>query len=321
MSTLTTPEISEKIHAFNTARKIGEKLEYKKISLVFEEAKNIIFPLVSWLDKPIKEHWSGEVFPVEFGNRRIMPIFCHSTGVEFLEIGIQRSGMWLIKTVSNGRTSLDEVDSQELVELVLTKTRTLLKRLSLGQTKEIVDKFSEKLPFLEGVVIYNGILVILSMCFDNISQILNEREERLKIMRERANLLKDFSFALDPLVIKGKNLTIKTYSLWCDSAGGGSRRCSEDYLSESQMDLIFGVSEKRNAKFLGSNYTREIDESKFSSIKNFLHSMRNLVEEIFRAEKENKTTVESLSGYNYGRLPFSEDELENIRKLSVSITG
>jgi len=323
MSTLTTPEVSEKAHIFNVGCEIGKTLDVKKFYLIFEEAKNILVPLVPWLDRPTKERWAGEVLPVEIRNKRIMSLFYHSVSEETLSIEIQRSGKWLVKIISGGKLSYHEIDSLGLVELMLEKTKNLLLRLSLNADKEAKDQFLEKLPFLETMTIYNGMLVVLSMCFNNITNTLNEREERLRIMRERANLLKDFASALDPLVISGQSRTIKTHSIWSLNSGGrgGSSRYTGDYLSESQIKNIWDVISKKPGHIWGSTYTQEVHEFSFGSMKYFLHSMSNLVQDIFKAERENKTTVESLSGYNYGRLPFSEDELENIRKLSTSIIG
>ena len=319
---LRRPAIAEKVRLLNFGSAARKKLNLKELPGILQEMKMILFPLVPWLDKPVFS--DGGILgnyhpPAAFHKKRAMLIFNGSNYGGFLDIMLERSDAWFVRihpSDRHGDSSYCEADSVELARLIIQRKEALLK-LSLGNTNA-AEHFTDKVDFLEEIALYNGILQMLSGCFETVAQSLNEREERIRIMRERLALLNDFAESLDPLLAEARTMSLPEYSIF-DHHSRGTSRYTGDYFCEDDLKPFWEHIKKVSLSWSGS-YRMMCCASNVRSLSEFLRRVAYHVNEVVRAKSEGRTDAASLTGFTgAGRLPFSSNELGILRKLVGSI--
>lgn len=207
--------------------------------------------------------------------------------------------------------TFQEVNSQQLAGIMFQKSNDFLERFLRDVS------ILGGIPFLKNITLYNVVFPwFLSQCFETVKVLVEAREKRLRIMRERLNLLYEFSQSLDPLVSKGKEVLIKGYSIYKEGERGRGR-CTSDYLCSEALEPFWEVSKNRSSRCSGQ-YRENICEHSIESLEAFLLRIGYIFSEIKEADED--ADANSLFGRSSGRLPFIEEELMVLRKLVDSIT-
>ncbi len=218
---LKSPTIAEKIRLFEIGKKTGRSVMLEKLPDILEEVKEIILPLVPLLDKQI---FSGNEFlgcfvPERFREKRGMCFFSPRSMIIWLE----RSGKWFVwlyvpKPAGN---FFQEADSQQLAVILLQESEGIRKESLRG------FGFLEELIFFKDAALYHALIPYVLSCFsERVAAVLKEKEEKLRIMKERLGLLNDFTQSLDPLTNRSERITIKEYSIYRDHKHGTSNEVS-----------------------------------------------------------------------------------------------
>ncbi len=311
---LKVPTIAEKTQVIDAGRKIGSRMRLKGFCEILENMKTILLPFVQWLDKPVNGIWDA---PIAFFNMRGMLIFeVPNTHLELPSVALERSGEWFIKTRnSDGGWVFHNASSERLAELFLKEEESLIK-LSLEGYRDISRYFIEKAGFMRKIAAYNGILFFVSKCFETVDQAIKEREIRIRIMKERLALLKDLSGSLDPLLASGRIVEVPRYSIFSHDSHG-ERRSISDYFSLDAVEPFWKYLDSRPSGRNG--YKAFVNSAAFRSVPDLIQRMIWEVKEIWSAESNQKTDASSLFGYSSGRLPFTDEEVQVIKKLVDSI--
>lgn len=310
---LVSPAIAEKIRLLNAGRETGQKLGDEALPDVLERIKDILLPLIPWLDKSIFPEAAFVDHPAPKALERRRGVRLFESGI--IDIWLERSGKWFLRFRGSYRpeTPYQEADSQQLAEIMLQKSDNFLKWSSrnIGILEEI--------PFLKNVTLYNVIfLQFVSQCFKAIKSLIEEREKRLHIMKEWLGLLYEFNQSLDPLIGCGKEVSMKGYSIFKDHSRGTSRSTA-DYFCPEVLKPFWKVSKEREGRSADSEYKEFVSEFSFGSIGDLLQRLGWAFDEIKKTDKD--ADAKHLFGRTSGRLPFSEEEIAVLRKLIDSITA
>ena len=309
---LASPAIAEKIRLLNTGRETGQKLRVEALPNILEGIRDILFPFIPWLDKTIFPEAAFVDCPVPkaFERRRGVRLF--ESGI--MDIWLERSGKWFLRFRGSYRpeTPYQETDSQQLAEILLQRSDDFLK-WSL-RDMGILDG----IPFLKNVALYNVMfLQFVSQCFKSVKSLIEEREKRLHVMKEWLSLFYEFNQSLDPLTSQGKEVSIKGYSVFKDHPRGFSR-CTADYFCPEALEPFWEVLKERKGRSADSEYKEFVSEFNFKSLGDLLQQLGWAFDEIKKTNKD--ADAKHLFGCTSGRLPFSEEEIEILRKLVNSIT-
>jgi len=286
-------------------------LDLKKLPDVLETAKGILYPLVSWLDKPIfpEPKFLNYPVPKEFRRKRGVRLF--ESGA--INIWLQRSGMWFLRFYNSGspQSIFREVDSEQLAEVLLLYSDVFLNQSLRGR------KILGEISFLKDVALYDVLVLrLLSQFFEAVKRLLKEREERLRLMSEWLNLLDDFNHSLDPLTGQGKEVSIKEYSIFGEDQHG-YHRCTENYLCPEALEPSWEALKNRYST--SSEYKEFVSEHRITSLKDFLQWLGWIFEEIEHARSKGEMDAASLFGRSTGRLELAEDEIAVLKELVASI--
>lgn len=307
---LKSPSVAEKIRLLEIGKETGRSLNLERLSEVLEEVKGILLPLVPWLDKPLLlgRQFKGCSVPTLFQKKRAIQLF----EANFLYIWLERSGKWLlwIRGAGEGRFFRD-ANSRQLAEIILQKSDGVLKEFLRNQN------FLKELVFLKEIALYDAVFLrVLSQFFKAAMALVEEREKRFRIMRERLSLLDDFTQSLDPLISQGKTVVIKEYSIWRDHERG-TVRYTGGYLSPEALGSFWEVIKSRSEL---ADYRESVDEYRPRSLEDFFWRVSYIFEEITKARSDGHADAKSLFGFSSGRLPFTEKELMIMEDIAGSLT-
>lgn len=308
-----SPELGEKIRLLGIGKEIGKALNLEKLADVLEETKEILLPLVEGLNKPLLSEvvFKNNILPKIFQKKRGVCLFSSS----FIDIWLERAGIWFLRVRARGCNEgriLQEADSRQLAEIMIQRRDDFLED-SLRSAG-----FLDEIPCLKNVAFYNAMFVhVLSRFFKSVQDLIKKREEKLRVMRGWLELLGDFGESLDPLFSQGKRAVLKEYEIW-EVTDHGNHNCAWSYFSPGALKPFWEVIEKRERE--RSGYKEHASEVSFRTLKEFLERMRYLFEKIAGARYVGKTDADSLWGCNYGRLPFTEEEMAVLEKFTSSIT-
>lgn len=296
MGTLKEIKLAEKIRLLSVGKKLGRNLDVKDLPFILEKVKTTILPLVEWLDKPARAKKRGVLF---FESR-------------FLNIWLERSGRWFINFGiydPESEKRVCYVDSQELAEIMIEKQEDFLNLY-------LVDRnFLTELPFLRDIALYDAmVLRVLARFFEDVEKQLQEREERILLMKERLNLFNDFAQSLDLLKSQGKTVSINGYSIF-NKDEHGSRRCTKDYFCPEALKPFWEVV--KSLRSGGADKYEEVSKYRFESLGSILQQADYWVREVAAAGSKD---AKSLFAYSSGRLPLTREELDVLKKLVDSIT-
>lgn len=307
---LKPPTVAEKIRLLEIGKETGRSQDFERLPGILEGVKEILLSLVPWLDKPLfsDNEYLGCFVPERFRRKRGMRFF----GSSFMTIWLERSGRWFLwlHTAAEGRF-FQEADSRQLAEIMLQKSDDFLKEFFRDENLLV------ELAFLKEIALYYAIFLgVLPQFFKTAMALVEEREKRFRIMRERLNLLDDFMQSLDPLISQGKTVAIKEYSIWRDHERGTSSRYTGGYLCLEALEPFWEVIKKRPKP---TGYRQHVDEYCPGSLKDFFWRVCYFFEEIARARSRGHADANSLIGFNSGRLPFTKKELMIIEEVADSI--
>jgi len=308
---LMSPLVAEKIRLLRAGKEMGQELKVDTLPNVFEGVKDIIFPLVSWLDKPIAPEVVYADCPVPKALEKSRGVRLFESGV--MDVWLTRSGKWFLcfRGSDRPKRAHREVNSQQLAKIMLQKSDYFLRR-SLRNSDIL-----EEIPFLTDIALYNVMLVeFVSQCFRSVKILVKVREKRLRIIKEWLNLLDEFSQSLDPLVSQDRTVVIEGYSIFGKTRHGESR-CTGDYLCPEALNPFWEVLKDREME--DQKYRESVDEHILESLEDLLWRIGYIFGEIEGTKKD--ATAKSIFGYSSGRLPFIEKEMVILKELVDSVTA
>lgn len=306
---LISPAVAEKIRLLMTGKRMSQELKVDMFPNVLEGVKDILLPLVSWLDKLIAPEVAFADCPVPkvLEKRRGVRLF--ESGV--MDIWLTRSGKWFLcfRGSDRPKRAHREVNSRQLAKIMLRKSDYFLRR-SLRNADIL-----EEIPFLKDIAFYNVMLVqFVSQCFESVKTLIKAREERLCIMKEWLNLLHEFGQSLDPLVSHDRTVLAKGYSIFGRTRHGESR-CTADYLCPEALGPFWEVLENREPEDRG--YREHVTEHDLESLEDLLERIGYIFDEIKKTKED--ATANSIFGFSSGRLPFTEEEVAVLKEIVDSV--
>jgi len=317
---LTTPTIAEKIKALALGRQIGQEFKLvDSLTQVLEEVREIILPLVQWLDKPLTEIWRPALVSAHFQKKRAMTVCSR-----FFIIALGRQGKWIFSFPPSDKNlgqMVKEGDSARLAEAISEKLDGIWRKILGYQAEKEFDRMLAKpqttespdLHFVVDLFRYNALLTLLSNMSETIDEALVEREKRLCLMRERLAFLGDFSASLDPLLAKGSTLEFPAYFIWdeyVDEDGHGhTSRSTSDYLCPEALAPYKEILKSRQL----SSYKERASGYSFESLKWVCDRIDYLLSEV-----EAERSARDLFGTNHGRLPLIPKEIQVLKTVCSS---
>ena len=296
--------LGEKIRLLELGKETGQGLKIDKLPDIIEEARKIILPLVPWLGKPLKDFSRTEDVPKRMQKRQVILLL----ETDSFRIWIERSGKWILYA---DQLWVCETDSKDLAVAILKKEKYFAD-IFIREGENLI----KKIPFIESAVLYHAVFsCILTRFTRAISELLMLREQRLQNMKKVLDFFRDFSHSLDPLIGGGKKVGFREFCL-VEDTGRSIRFHHHGYLSEKAIEPFLSI-----AKMHKNEYKIRSSDPQFSNLEGFFDQIRNFLSDIESASSRNRETARDLFGWNSGRLPFSEEELEVLKKTVDSITS
>ncbi len=296
------PTFGEKLRLLEIGKRIGKSLNLERLSEVLEETKNILLPLVQWLDKPLFPE--NPYVPKAFQKARGMRLYPRTRTGDFFNIWLERSGKWLVVFRRNYR----RIDSRQLAKIMIQEQGYFLYKSwqKIGLAKEI--------PPIKEIASYHSLILrVLSEFFKSAQEMLEDRQKRLNIMKKRADLLGEFIQSLDPLVSQGKTVEMKGYSIFYRHKSEIKSRYSDDYLCPDSLCSIWKAIAPRQDS---SAFEEFVSKYVFGSLEQFLEQMVRILERI--NEVKSKGPEDRETG---DRITLEERELKAIEKVVNSIAA
>lgn len=309
---LSSPSLAFELRLLEMGKETGKKLDVSKLGQALELAKIILWPMVQGLDKEILPKPTGKT-----QERRGLLLFEDPVAY----IWLLRSGKWLIWALEEGKLSKDgerefkQCESHQLADFLIKNQKKLVKKnFKSGFSADILAE----LPFLKDIAVYSALFIpVFEQFFENASVILDERENRIKIMRERLALLQKFGKSFDLLASQGRKVILKEYSIWKESSHGSYNYASRYFSPEAVAPFWEHIKNSRS----GDRFVANDSERGFGSLEEFLSEVDYVIGEIALAEQQKRRTAQEIFGFNSCRLPLIESEKEAIRKAAAAITG
>lgn len=252
--------------------------------VVLERLRVLLQPMTEWLDVSTSD-WL-KVRQVR-GPKRVLPLFGNFGSL--CQIGLTRNGSWVAMTWGEGR--IDPASSEEIVDAVSDARFYILNypRASMQPIEAMAD--------MQPAVEHGAFLKYLVFGLKGIDDILKEREERLRTIRNNLSFLQSFAEGADPLA-HGKAMPFPGYSVFCHTDHGHSR-CSGTYLVQKTVEET--VRAKNKALEESAHEYFVSDDS---------YQPRNLDDVLFRLRVlANGTRERGICG----RGPFSDEEATLLR--------
>ncbi|KKW37075.1 MAG: hypothetical protein UY81_C0004G0004 [Candidatus Giovannonibacteria bacterium GW2011_GWA2_53_7] len=310
--------VAEKERLFVAARKIRKQLNPAVLAEILEQVRAILLPLVPWLDMPVFSEsgiYRTPPFPEMWRKKRAMMVLDGSYISGQLDLMLERSGSWYVKmrlACDGGRPGYFEANSSGLAVQIIKRSDLLL-RFSSSPTSE---QLAGTLAFLRNIALYHSAAEMVARCFKTIDRTLREREERMRLMRERLQLLGDFPEMLDPLLADGKMVSVPTFAIFSNYRDTSSRHTGTYLTQECLRPFWDEIRTRTNPE----SYTPFNSLYNFHSLGEFLQRVRSEVEEIAEAKRQGRKDVTSLTSRADGRLPFSKEELKVLQGAVRSIS-
>ncbi|MBU3901326.1 hypothetical protein KKF25_01640, partial [Patescibacteria group bacterium] len=242
------PTIGEKIRLFEIGKETGLSLSLERLPALLEEVKGLFLPLVQSFDKPLFPGGQAVVMdcppPKAFQKARAMRLYSG----KFISLWLERSGSWLVELNElKNDERYQRIDSQQLSKIIRQECGYLLTQ-SLGWKAE---GLLAEIPSVIKIALYHLLVsCFLSQIFEKAQEILEERENRLRVAREWISLLGEFVQSLDPLVSQNKRVKMKTYSIFSENEHGASRY-SDSYLCPEALKPFWEAIKARKQENLG----------------------------------------------------------------------
>lgn len=300
------PELAEKIRVLKTGDEISSVLKIDRKALVetLEVSRGLILPMVSWLDAQILSASEMEIPHLQK--------FRKSRGVKLydkkMDIWLERGGKWFIRPHRGSVNEAMMVNSKTLAEIIIERGRNFLNREAYV--------FPEEEVLLRDMSFYQGAFIELTSAFyEAVQKLIAERQKRLDAMAQKANLLKDFADALDPLLSEGKEVAFQGHSIFRKKQDRpGETRYSGDYLCPEDLKPFWDIIADKHGTWEGYYEHKST------------YSCRTLKEVLFRAgvvfkdiSDAKDRSARELWGCNYGRMPLSLKERETLKAILRSV--
>ncbi len=210
---------------------------------------------------------------------------------------------------------MKEMDSKELADLLLLAENFLVREALKDPVPDRQEKLFELMPCLRDVASHYAGAWFVGQCFETVKSALAEREERLKIMKQRMDFLQEFQASLDPIMVRGEPLPLPHYALYSKTSTGSSVAAG-NYLAASSLDDFWKIIDERGAR---DRYFTLGENDSVDSLKKLLEMVIYMNYKISTAESQHRDTAERLFGDNSGRLPFSPGEIVALQRVVESL--
>lgn len=338
---LVSPTIAEKVRSLEFGKWIGQGLRINRYSDVLEHIGEILSPLVPWLDRPIfpAAEFSSVSIPRKFQGARGMLLF--RSDIMGMSVLLERSGKWFLRFYSSHRSgeAFRRADSRQLASILIERADNFLREFSAAAGNTL-----KGLP-IKDIALYNLVFLRFSSeVLESVRALIKAREERLTAMKERLNLLGEFSQSLDPLVIRREEISLPRYFIWKNhKSDNKSSRHTAGYFCRNAL----GPAREALKKWRDPNYTykEHASDCRIRSLPYFLSEIEMAIEGIKEYEgkartdallselsemdmameginkREEKPNAGALLGTISTRPPFTEEELTVFKNLVGLIMG
>lgn len=306
---LQSPTLADRIRLLGEGKSLSRRLDVQDWPVILEHMKEVLLPLVRWLDKPLEgaSGFTNPPLPREHQKTRAMIVFVCERHIDFPRIALGRDGNWFIRVNDDYFVA----DTAKLSEFTTGRWSELVKACL---SKELIAFLSETDEVLLALARHYSMVWFMVQCAETVSKQLEERERRLAIMGERLKLFSQFGQTLDPIVSRNVAVKFPAFSIWTDHDDRpGTSRYSSDYLTEKALKPLWENSKRYSPKH---RKTLRLEESAYSagSLERFLLRLGWMVEEISKTRSNGHMDAKSLCGMSE-RLPFTQEEISVIKKL------
>ena len=312
---LKSPSVREKIRLLNVGREIRMEVIFE-LPYIIESMREFLMPLVQWLDVDLTKSRPFDVssFPTSLDSRAMI-VFVNPG--EFISFGLCRSGRWIVKE----DTTYSWMNSSGLARKIIDKYHDLYTHAVRDlDVLDLTDSAWNKT--FERIIKNEALIWLVNECWKKVDEQLSARESRLKLMRERVDVFKDFGPSLDPLISRGRTLKIPSYCIYRLRGDGGTDNEVCTYLCKPALQPFWEVIKRRvQTQTSKSRFWTERSVYEVRSISELLGRIGYLAREISNAKEGGRTDASSQFGFNSGRLPFSQEELDILENLFAAVVN
>lgn len=307
--------IGEKMMLLDVGREVQKGLRLEKLAEVLECKRKVLQPIIVQLAQPIVSDTEFAFgFRKELHRKRVVSLFQSSC----FDIWLERGGKWLVRhwDPSYCQRKHQVVDSYQLAEIILRHgDKTLWEFSSID--------FAGDAEFLKGLALYYMFfLKIPNEFIKNVKKLVQEKEERLKIMFGRLDCLEDLIQSLDPFKNGQRGeITLPHFTIYGEHQRGVSNETS-GYLCRNALAPFWEVVEARKEQ--GKDQTRYREEAgplSLNSLEYFLQRMSWIFDEVEKSKRIKATEARSLFGQVTGRLPLTDEEWKILKGIAAKIKG
>lgn len=321
-ATLESPNIALRSEMFGLAAKTEVTPSPDRILSILEMMKNILLPMVRFMDKPIIElpAFSKADVPVAFHAQRVMLVFDGYSYGSFMSLGLARSGKWFVDLfAAEAREARFQcVDSPDLAILVYRHAKTL-SPISTYEAYEEWTRADNDFRFLDDIVRYAAIVRFISECHKTMRLALKEQEERIRIQRERVELIGQFAGALDPIVSGRNTKQLPRHTIFHKTATGQSRAAGSSYLALAALEPFWELI-RTPARSDRDRFRPFLESSSPSSLQNFSEYLARTLAEIWKSRENGERPRPAIHFLHRsdGRMPFSPEEIDVLKNWAAS---
>ncbi len=301
--------VSERTRLLMLAAKIAASFNdeediRRRYADVLEELRAELYSMVQWLDNPLKDQFpfSDPSVPSPAQSRGVVLIngFGHGTP----SLGLARSGQWILLLHKEHKAEVKLAESQEVFDSFFAKEKHIWP--AGYPTYSSLEK-AKALEFFDGIIRHLRFQKILTLICEGARKVIEEREERFRIMKDKLGFWEVFTKALDPLEYGEPSSGFEFFSISRKTEHGTSRS-SSDYLTEKQVQEVLTGRQQRNR-----DRDLYVSRSPYTprSLSELLRRVMHLLDDM--SEKGDKEWPHDK------RLPFSKEELAIIRERTVEI--
>lgn len=289
--------------ALKTAASFNDEDIRSRYRDILEELRKELYSMVQWLDKPIKDqfpfHHPSVSSPAQLRGVVLIDGFGH--GIPSL--GLARSGRWILLLHKEHKAEVKLADSQEVLDSFLAREEHIR---PAGYHTYFAPEKAKALDFFDRIIRHLRFQQILTLIYERARKVIEEREERFRVIKDKLGFWEVFTKALDPLEYGEPAKGFEFFSILVRNDRGESRS-SPDYLTQKQAQEVL-VSKQKRYRGLDLCVRRSpYTPRSLSDLLHILHLLDEMSEKWEEEWSDNK------------RPPFSKEELAIIRERAAEI--
>lgn len=334
--------VHERVVLRELSREMARTIDLGKLPEVLESLRQSLMPLVHVLGKTLGK---APPFNVSRSSRKLSELSHallvyngHAQGT--FSLALARNGKWIVEVYSSrgGKdTRLSLENSEDLASSILGRMDELV-GAEVAQNFILMFTNKSDLEFFFGLVRYVCIMDFFEHCYETMAKLIDEREEKLRMMRQRIGMVRELSEFLDPLALSGQVVPTSQYAIWLEYTQGDSRSTG-DYLHIDALDPFRKILARKPSegwtpvRNRDSKYVERSSVVEHGTLKRFVFVLSDIASEISRGASaianvhpsggalanDHLDRAAHIFNRDLGRVPLSAGELGALRSVASAI--